>query len=148
MNGTPAVGDIVQWPTAAGGIGHVAYVYAVNNGVASISEYNHAGNGRYYTQTARSLQILLASTSSTWVLPPGGASWHGVGSYANRGESLASGATLYLNQYDFPNVQHALVFQADESALYNQQFIWEAPGSAGNGDRLAMQPDGNLVMPY
>ena len=98
VNGTPAVGDIVQWPTAAGGIGHVAYVYAVNNGVASISEYNH-GNGRYYTPN----RTVAANTSGVNFIhmgaPSGGASWHGVGSYANRGESLASGATLYLNQY-------------------------------------------------
>lgn len=38
---TPQVGDIAQWGAeVAGGAGHVAYVYAVNNGVASLAEYN------------------------------------------------------------------------------------------------------------
>ena len=43
---SPQVGDIAQWGTeAGGGYGHVAYVYAVNSGVASLAEYNVAGTG-------------------------------------------------------------------------------------------------------
>ena len=45
INGNPQVGDIAQWNT--GLYGHVAYVYAVNNGVASIAEYNQQTTGRY-----------------------------------------------------------------------------------------------------
>lgn len=38
---TPQVGDLAQWGSeVGGGYGHVAYVYAVNNGVASLDEYN------------------------------------------------------------------------------------------------------------
>jgi len=37
---TPQVGEIAQWDNVAGGLGHVAYVYAVNNGIASLDDYN------------------------------------------------------------------------------------------------------------
>ena len=38
---TPQVGDIAQWTaTQSNAYGHVAYVYAVNSGVASLAEYN------------------------------------------------------------------------------------------------------------
>lgn len=44
----PQVGDIAQWGTEkGGGYGHVAYVYAVNNGIASLDEYNAAGTGEF-----------------------------------------------------------------------------------------------------
>ena len=44
---TPQVGDIAAWNYGGGGFGHVAYVYAVNNGVASLDEYNVAGTGLF-----------------------------------------------------------------------------------------------------
>jgi surface antigen len=44
---TPRPGDIAAWNTGAGGFGHVAYVYAVKNGVASLDEYNVAGTGAF-----------------------------------------------------------------------------------------------------
>jgi len=34
------IGAIAVWQTGGGGHGHVAYVYAVNNGIASLDEYN------------------------------------------------------------------------------------------------------------
>jgi surface antigen len=44
---TPQVGDIAAWNTGGDGFGHVAYVYAVNNGIASLDEYNVAGTGLF-----------------------------------------------------------------------------------------------------
>ena len=45
---TPQVGDIAQWnATQQNSFGHVAYVYAVNNGIASYAEYNYAQDGAY-----------------------------------------------------------------------------------------------------
>jgi hypothetical protein len=44
---TPEVGDIAAWNTGGGGFGHVAYVYAVSNGIASLDEYNVAGTGLF-----------------------------------------------------------------------------------------------------
>jgi surface antigen len=42
----PQVGDIAVWGTeVGGGYGHVAYVYAVSNGVATFDEYNVAETG-------------------------------------------------------------------------------------------------------
>ena len=42
----PQVGDIAQWNSPAP-YGHVGYVYAVNNGVANLDEYNVAGTGLF-----------------------------------------------------------------------------------------------------
>lgn len=45
---SPRVGDIAQWNgTTQNTFGHVAYVYAVTNGVASYAQYNYAGEGEY-----------------------------------------------------------------------------------------------------
>ena len=44
---TPQVGDIAAWNTGGHGFGHVAYVYAVSNGVASLDEYNVKGTGLF-----------------------------------------------------------------------------------------------------
>jgi len=41
----PGVGDIAAWNGP--GAGHVAYVYAVNNGIASLDEYNATNTGRF-----------------------------------------------------------------------------------------------------
>ena len=40
VDNTPSIGAIAVWQTGGGGHGHVAYVYAVNNGIASLDEYN------------------------------------------------------------------------------------------------------------
>ncbi|HUS25965.1 MAG TPA: CHAP domain-containing protein [Nevskiaceae bacterium] len=49
---TPDVGDIAQWD---GGLGHVAYVAAINgSGVATFDEYNAAGTGVYSNSTTSS----------------------------------------------------------------------------------------------
>jgi surface antigen len=48
LDTSPRVGDIAQWDTEkGGGYGHVAYVFAVNNGIASLDEYNVAGTGLF-----------------------------------------------------------------------------------------------------
>jgi surface antigen len=45
---SPRVGDIAQWDATTQNVyGHVAYVYAVNNGVASYAEYNYGQDGAY-----------------------------------------------------------------------------------------------------
>lgn len=44
---TPRVGDIAAWNTGGGGLGHVAYVYAVNHGIASLDEYNVKNTGLF-----------------------------------------------------------------------------------------------------
>jgi surface antigen len=41
----PQIGDIAAWNSGGGGFGHVAYVYDVNGGIASLDEYNVAGTG-------------------------------------------------------------------------------------------------------
>lgn len=53
---SPRVGDIAAWNYGGGGFGHVAYVYAVNHGIASLDEYNVAGTGLFSSNrtTARS----------------------------------------------------------------------------------------------
>jgi surface antigen len=55
---SPQVGDIAQWnATPQNQWGHVAYVYAVSNGIASYAEYNYAGDGNYldtYTSASNS----------------------------------------------------------------------------------------------
>jgi surface antigen len=47
LDTTPQVGDIAVWVHAAGGLGHVAYVYSVSNGVATFDEYNVAETGDF-----------------------------------------------------------------------------------------------------
>jgi surface antigen len=44
---SPRVGDIAAWNTGGGGFGHVAYVYKVKNGIASLDEYNAANTGLF-----------------------------------------------------------------------------------------------------
>src|SRR6266566_4207770 len=45
---TPQVGDLAQWGTeVASGFGHVSYVYAVNNGIASLDDYNQDTTGDF-----------------------------------------------------------------------------------------------------
>lgn len=44
-NYTPQIGDIADWVSQD----HVAYVYAVNNGIASLDEYNVGLDGNFYT---------------------------------------------------------------------------------------------------
>jgi len=48
LDSSPEVGDIAVWSdSAAPPYGHVAYVYAVSNGVASLDEYNEAETGAF-----------------------------------------------------------------------------------------------------
>jgi surface antigen len=74
---SPQVGDIAQWDeTPQNQWGHVAYVYAVNNGIASYAEYNYGQDGNYldsYTSATQGapthyIHIGNASTSSNTVL--------------------------------------------------------------------------------
>jgi surface antigen len=55
---SPQVGDIAQWnATPSNSYGHVAYVYAVNSGVASYAQYNYGEDGNYtdtYTSASTS----------------------------------------------------------------------------------------------
>jgi len=45
---TPHVGDIAVWDTeAGGGYGHVAYVYALVDGIPKLAEYNKKADGNY-----------------------------------------------------------------------------------------------------
>ncbi len=60
-NHTPEVGELAQWDLADGGVGHVSYVYAVNNGIngiASLDEYNAGLDGNFYsTRTTASSSV-------------------------------------------------------------------------------------------
>jgi surface antigen len=44
---TPQTGEIADWVNVDGGVGHVAYVYGVSSGVASLDEYNVANTGQF-----------------------------------------------------------------------------------------------------
>jgi surface antigen len=76
---SPQVGDIAQWNgTISNPAGHVAYVYAVTNGVASYAEYNYGQDGNYldsYTsssQGAPSHYIHIQDVPKLWALASGG----------------------------------------------------------------------------
>jgi surface antigen len=48
VKSTPEAGDIAQWDTAAGGLGHVAFVESVNaDGSVNVSDYNSGLDGAY-----------------------------------------------------------------------------------------------------
>lgn len=47
VNGTPAAGSVAINTTAAGGLGHVAYVASVNGSNITIYEYNGGGTGEF-----------------------------------------------------------------------------------------------------
>jgi surface antigen len=62
---TPHVGDIAAWNHGDGGLGHVAYVYAVTNGIASLDEYNVAGTGLFSSN--RTTASASAGTPSEYI---------------------------------------------------------------------------------
>jgi surface antigen len=54
---SPQVGDVAQWNATPGNSwGHVAYVYAVNDGVASYDEYNYHEDGNFLNSETSSTQ--------------------------------------------------------------------------------------------
>jgi surface antigen len=77
---SPEVGDIAAWNTGGGGLGHVAYVFAVNGGIASLDEYNVRNIGLFTstrTTAANSagapseyvhIGPAFATTDSTWTV--------------------------------------------------------------------------------
>jgi surface antigen len=141
----PRVGDIAQWDTeAGGGSGHVAYVYAVASGVASLAEYNSAGTGQF--SSIRTTASSSAGVPDHYIHI---GSWGGVGGATYRLNYLPSGSTLYPNQYlESENDQSALVFQNDSNlVLYSGgRALWQSGTAGQGGTRLVMQTDGNLVM--
>lgn len=69
---TPSFGAIFQWPTAPGGLGHVAFVESVNadTGAWTISEMNAAGwdvvdNKTYPASAAASYNFIHDKTAAT-----------------------------------------------------------------------------------
>ena len=153
---TPQVGDIAQWDALdSNRYGHVAYVYAVTNGVASYAEYNYARDGSYldtYTSTSQGAPTHWIHLGTPTPPPPN--AFTGVGGAEFHGDTMTSGMTLYTNQYlTSQNVMYALVFQTDSNlALYSAVTtpLWRPnnnQGTAGsNANCLVMQTDGNLVM--
>jgi surface antigen len=61
-NASPAVGSVAVNTTAAGGLGHVAFVYAVSGSQISVSEYNLHRDGNYTpTETGTPAQLGFSS---------------------------------------------------------------------------------------
>jgi surface antigen len=82
---SPQVGDIAAWNTGGGGFGHVAYIYAVSGGVASLAEYNYAGTGAFTSN--RTVSNSSPGAPSEWIhigTPPSGGGGAGSASDASR----------------------------------------------------------------
>jgi surface antigen len=62
----PRVGDITAWD-APKGSGHVAYVYAVSNGVASLDQYDVNNEGMFSSD--RTTAEIPPGTTVTWINP-------------------------------------------------------------------------------
>jgi surface antigen len=60
-NATPAVGSVAVNTTAAGGLGHVAFVYAISGSQISVGEYNQDEDGNYSTATGTPAQLGFTS---------------------------------------------------------------------------------------
>ncbi len=160
-NYTPQVGDIAQWGAEkAEGLGHVAYVYAVNNGVASLDEYNVAGTGLFTSNrtTGSGAQnagtpdhyIHIGTVSSGGSGGGGNSGWNGVGNATYFGQAyIPVGQTLQSNAYiTSPNAQFALVMQSDGNLVeyHGGSALW-ATGTGGNpGAYAIVQYDGNFVV--
>jgi surface antigen len=146
----PETGDAAVWHSGGGGHGHVAYVEEVRSHVgggwdARVSEYNQAGDGTF--RSDRWVQADDYVDFNGIGVPLG--NWGGVGGAAYRLNYLASGSTLYSNQYlASENDQFVLMFQNDGNlVLYgNGHSLWQSGTSGQKGARLVMQTDGNLVM--
>ncbi len=62
---TPVPGSVAWWHTSNSGLGHVAYVQAVNsNGTVTLEEYNWASNHLYSTRT------IPAGVTDAFLYPP------------------------------------------------------------------------------
>jgi CHAP domain-containing protein len=61
----PRVGDILVWNAPDGGSGHVGYVYAVSNGVASLDEYDADGTGKF-SDDRTTAEIPSGSTTTSY----------------------------------------------------------------------------------
>ena len=99
FDSSPRVGDIAAWNNVDHGLGHVAYVYAVSNGIASLDEYNVANTGKFSSN--RTTASGSAGTPSEYV-HIGNLPASGKGSDFN-GDGLDDiawhqGSTLYMLQ--------------------------------------------------
>lgn len=148
-NYTPQIGDIADWVSKD----HVAYVYNVNNGIASLDEYNVGLDGNFYT--TRTTASNSAGTPDYYIhvgTPSGGVntSWPGVGNATFLGgDRLSVGQTMYGNQYIVSgNVKYALLMQGDGNlVLYSgQSALWASNTSGNPGAYLTAQSDGNVVI--
>ena len=136
VDGTPQVGDIAQWNT--GFYGHVAYVYAVNNGVASIAEYNHLEDGRY----------LNSSMTNGRTVATNGANFIHMGKPASSGSVTVtpSGRLAFINSNNAPYAKdnistggwHPLLGSTDSasyiSAADTHLALINSAGDAWGGD--------------
>jgi surface antigen len=93
-NGIPGIGSVAVNTTAAGGLGHVAFVTGINGAQITVSEYNEHGDGTYSTQTGTAASLGFTSfdhfeqyeTSIGTGPGPGGSP----GGYDNPGKSTVS----------------------------------------------------------
>jgi surface antigen len=61
----PVPGSVAWWPNSSSGLGHIAYVQAVNpNGTVALEEYNWDGKHHYSTRT------INATAAAAYLYPP------------------------------------------------------------------------------
>lgn len=148
---SPQVGDIAQWDSPAPW-GHTAYVFAVNNGVASYAEYNHAQDGTF--------QGSLTSASGSQGAPthwihahtgnlPFEAAFQGngnndlyiynsrTGSATNTTQGMASGTSpAIVDTTD----GYAVAFQANNGNLYTYDVTTGTTTNTGQGMASGTSP--------
>ena len=143
FDSAPRVGDIAAWNTGDGGFGHVAYVFAVVNGIASLDEYNVAGTGQFTSN--RTTASGSAGAPSEFVhignLPPissatrnllSNASW-GSGSFAPWKTIAVNGGTVNWAAYKNSSL-------AEQGAWYGASNTSTAGGSIYQDVAVATSP--------
>jgi surface antigen len=139
---SPQVGDIAQWnATTTNSYGHVAYVYAVNNGVASYAEYNYAYDGNYldtYTSASTS-----QGTPNNWIHvgTPGGGGSYTDGSYLVTPSGavyiVAGGAAVPVHSW-------ASVGGSQSTISVAQSVINSMPKTPANGSYVYVYGSGSV----
>ena len=125
---SPQVGDIAQWnATSQNPWGHVAYVYAVNAGVASYDEYNYAEDGNFLSS--------YTSASDSQGAPN---NWIHFGPTTSTTHTDNTGGLTSMSVSPTDNHLHALAIASNGDIYGNVQLSsgwngWSSLGSAGGG---------------
>jgi hypothetical protein len=141
-------GDVVAFDD--GGFGHAGIVSSVSGDTVQIVNQNTVSVYSLATLSNRTLTMNEVGWSGYRVQGVVHAPlWNGVGDAVYKGDTLASGSTLRMNEYlASANVQYALMLQSDGNlVMYGEgRPVWQSETSGKGGNRVVMQTDGNLVM--